>query len=606
MAANPYLANVPDARTVDYATWKTTMAKQAATRASSTRLAAARRAATGSTPPAAVVHDEEEPAGTAGSNDSQANAEPITGFGTGRRENQRVRILGALASLAAPTVRTLPPTAEDNGSIPLSKPTGIDGTGAITTTGVLGDGPHGTTGDQTNDFDFYTVTASAGNALVVDTSGGTVDTDTIVAVYTAAGDLVAADDDSGTGFRSRLSYDVAADGTYFVLVAGYSSDGPLPEDPNDSGSGAGGAEVGPYSLAMSSSPVDHDYYALVLAAGDVIGSTATGQADGLTIYRVDGAQMVRAVGLDASSLYAPNSPLPGGGNTTLAYVAEEAGTYVIQVSGEVGAYDANVEVYRPGAEIDRASRVQTVFLDFDGARVNTGIWGGPGTRDLSPFSAFIGKWGLTRSQEGALIDKITAEVRENIRTDLIRRGLNDDVAVRVINSKDNRDIFGQENVSRVIVGGTIDQSGIPTIGIAQYIDPGNYAHVDSALVLLDVLSDPAGDAASLNTYLKASSNRADFVSQAVGNVISHEIGHMIGNYHTDNVNEVVGLMDAGGTSFDNLYGVGPDGIGGTADDSDTDFFTDRYIPAEGFDGLENTLNVAAWAFGRDRGQVAAP
>lgn len=184
------------------------------------RLAAARRAATGSTPPAAVVHHEEEPAGTAGSNDSQANAEPITGFGTGRRENQRVRILGALASLAAPRVRALPPTAEDNGSISLSKPTGIDGTGAITTTGVPGDGPHGTTGDQTNDFDSYTVTASAGNALVVDTSGATVDTDTIVAVYTAAGDLVAADDDSGTGFRSRLSYDVAADGTYFVLVAG--------------------------------------------------------------------------------------------------------------------------------------------------------------------------------------------------------------------------------------------------------------------------------------------------------------------------------------------------------------------------------------------------
>ena len=65
--------------------------------------------------------------------------------------------------------------------------------------------------------------------------------------------------------------------------------------------------------------------------------------------------------------------------------------------------------------------MQTVFLDFDGARVNTGIWGGPGVRDLSPFSAFIAKWGLTRSQEGLLIDKITAEVTENIRTDLRQR-----------------------------------------------------------------------------------------------------------------------------------------------------------------------------------------
>ena len=61
----------------------------------------------------------------------------------------------------------------------------------------------------------------------------------------------------------------------------------------------------------------------------------------------------------------------------------------------------------------------------------------------------------------------------------------------MINSKDNADQFGKENVSRVIVGGTIAQSGISTIGIAQYIDPGNYGHEDSAVVLLDVLSDPS-------------------------------------------------------------------------------------------------------------------
>ena len=58
-------------------------------------------------------------------------------------------------------------------------------------------------------------------------------------------------------------------------------------------------------------------------------------------------------------------------------------------------------------------------------------------------------------------------MRENIRRDLIEQGLNDSIAVQVTNSKDNPDIFGKPNVYRVIVGGTIEQSGIPTIGIAQ-------------------------------------------------------------------------------------------------------------------------------------------
>jgi hypothetical protein len=109
--------------------------------------------------------------------------------------------------------------------------------------------------------------------------------------------------------------------------------------------------------------------------------------------------MVGAQNTDASSLYARESPLPGGGNTTLAYVAERSWLYAIRVDGSPGSYDTLVEAYRPGSEIDRAARVQTVFLDFDGARVNTGIWGRPGVRDLSPFAAFLGRWGLTRAQE---------------------------------------------------------------------------------------------------------------------------------------------------------------------------------------------------------------
>ena len=49
-----------------------------------------------------------------------------------------------------------------------------------------------------------------------------------------------------------------------------------------------------------------------------------------------------------------------------------------------------------------------------------------------------------------------------------------------------------------------------------------------------------------------------------------------------------------------LYGVGPDGVGGTADDPDVDFAEDIDTPNEGITGLEDTLNNTAWGFSRSR------
>ena len=81
----------------------------------------------------------------------------------------------------------------------------------------------------------------------------------------------------------------------------------------------------------------------------------------------------------------------------------------------------------------------------------------------------------------------------------------------MLNSRDNADPFGNPNVSRVIVGGTIDQSGVDTIGIAQSIDPGNFGREEQALVLLDIVSDPTDDDASFNAYMDDSSDRIKFV-----------------------------------------------------------------------------------------------
>ena len=50
-----------------------------------------------------------------------------------------------------------------------------------------------------------------------------------------------------------------------------------------------------------------------------------------------------------------------------------------------------------------------------------------------------------------------------------------------------------------------------------------------------------------------------------------------------------------------MFGVGPDGVGGTADDTDVDFGDDVLNPNEGFTGTEDTLTRTAFGLSRDGG-----
>ena len=157
-----------------------------------------------------------------------------------------------------------------------------------------------------------------------------------------------------------------------------------------------------------------------LKSGDVLGGVIQGGSPDLTVTRPDGVQAVGST-QDASFIYPASTLLPGGGNATFAYVAEEPGWYSVSTSAGAGAYDILLEAYRPGSVSAKKQTVQTVFLDFDGERVNTDVWGGPGVRTLSPFSSFVAKWGLTNADRNALINRIIETVRENIRADLASR-----------------------------------------------------------------------------------------------------------------------------------------------------------------------------------------
>jgi hypothetical protein len=82
--------------------------------------------------------------------------------------------------------------------------------------------------------------------------------------------------------------------------------------------------------------------------------------------------------------------------------------------------------------------------------------------------------------------------------------------------------------------------------------------------------------------------------------VSHEAGHFLGSFHVDQFDAQANLMDQGG-NFPLLYGVGPDGVGGTADDPDVDFGNDTFNPFEGFTGTEETLIRTAFGLSKGRG-----
>jgi len=565
--------------------------------ASSTAQADANRAARGKVRAAQRIasvqpkaYAEKEAAGTSGANDTVATAEALPDFGTSRAKNPKASISGDLALGAVPR---LPQADEDNGAIPLAADTGLLGVRKIVEIpGVIGDGPHGSAGDGHGDFDFYKVSGvSAGTPVTVDVAA-TGGLNAVVIFYdSAGGSFVYLDDPASGNVDGTVQLPTAGD--WYVMVSGWGS---LPGNTTDPASGGGAGSEGSYTLRLTGGlDGDRDLYSVDLKAGDVLGATVTGSSHTLSFYDAGGTELQTSSN-DFSGSYALSSPLPGGGNATVDLVAPKAGRYVVSASSGVGPYTVELEVYRPGTETEKAGTVQTLFLDFDGARVNTSMFGGNGAqRDLSPLSAFLPGWGLTKADENKLIDAVVASVKENMSRDLSARGTNPNFAIRILNSRDNADPFGRPDVSRVVVGGSVAESGITTIGIAQSIDPGNFGHEETALLLLDYISRPAPDPNSFNTFLAPGADKIAFIGRALGNYISHEAGHFSGSWHTTETNGTANLMDQGGNPTQ-MVGAGPDRLGGNADDVDVDYTTDTY--AAPFTGIEDTLNRTAWAYSR--------
>ena len=589
---NPYLAFLPAGARPDFDYW----------RAKAKFAGRARKEAMDALSPAIATApltvSEMEP------NDTQATANFLNDFGTGDGDFRVADVDGAIGMIF-PTV--IVPFAEDEGSIPLASEAELTTGESVVTSGVIGDGPFGSAGIGSGDFDFFRVAGVSAGQIIrvdVDTPVQFGDLDPYVVLYDATGEVIAVNDDDGSSFDSLLVAPVPFDGDYFVSIGGYGSF--ALDDPFDSSSGLGARSEGTYDVLISLDGGDSDFFSFDLEPGDILGASVSGAGTMLRLFAPDGELRV-ASSQDVTFLHPGASSLPGGGNAVLSYVIEEAGTWAILVRGDLGgAYDLDLLAETAALRDAEDGSVQALFLDFDGALVDLARFGGPPLlRSLSPLSNFLPNWGLNGTDVDAVIDAIIAAVRENISSDMRRFGKNGDFDasgragefdVEILNSRDHADPFGDPNVSRVVIGGTIREFGLSTIGIAESIDPGNFETSEDAVVLLDALSRPAGDPNSLNSIpLSAEITIIDLIGAAVGNIAAHEAGHYSGNFHTEQFTTLPNIMDQGGNLWGTI-GVGPDGIFGTDDDIDVDFGRDLYVPSEGFVGVEDTLNTIAFGF----------
>ena len=167
-------------------------------------------------------------------------------------------VLGMAAPAFAQGVIT---QTEQDDSFDTANETGLDQgeSGIVVAYGHNADGLYGVgEGDFSGDFDFFRLTANAGQVISVDlkSASDNVDFDSFVGIYGPSGTVVAKNDDQ-IGRASKLSFTAVESGEYFICVSnwinvdpGNGDDGSLPANPTVPGTGYGppGGTGGPYQV----------------------------------------------------------------------------------------------------------------------------------------------------------------------------------------------------------------------------------------------------------------------------------------------------------------------------------------------------------------------
>ena len=536
-------------------------------------------------------------------NDVLSTAQPIENFGTALDKSDSFSLS---ASFRADVERQVIQvnTAEDNGDIPKATEIQIQESTTYTITSEIGDGPHGFGGLSTGDFDFYKLKGlTTGQVLFIDVNARrnrepASNLDSFIYFLDSNGDIIDLNDDFD-GLDSFLELTVPSAGDFYVVVSGFGSG--LLADINDSSSGTNAGSEGEYDLIITDQiEIDTDIYRVDLLKGDVLGVAVDNTATAVEVVDAAG-NLVMASAANLSFILPEESPFHDlEGNASSILVIPSTGLYYINVSGsaqgEGATYMLRAKVARPALEQGLVPQKQKLFIDFDGADINANLLFQDGSffAQLSPMRDFLNNWGLTLDDEDELIDAILSVMEKQLKTELQENSGISKVDLEILNSRDHADVFGDENVSRIIIGGTADEIGFFTIGIAESIDPGNYATQETAVVLLDVLSAPSFDFNSLNFFeVEQGSSKINFIARAVGSVASHEAGHFFSSFHTDNSNETANIMDEGG-NLPQILGLNNAGKYEDGFEPLIQLTADEYSLFEGFSGVEDTMISTAY------------
>ncbi|MCY3022867.1 MAG: PKD domain-containing protein [Planctomycetota bacterium] len=354
---------------------------------------------------------------------------------------------------------------------------------------------------------------------------------------------------------------------------------------------------------------DGDFYKVTLKEHDILGFAINSQFDSYAAVTNVSAKILMDND-DISGwayIYPSGSPLPLPINLKLdlnaavSYIVPADGDYYIAVASyqrqSGGSYQMQVARRRPYMETQSTFAKQIIYLDFNGGAINPLNLFGEGltSADISPMRSFLPAWGLADTDEDAIITRTMAIVKSkydalrkaNLNGDRPTDGIPGHYDVEFQNSRDNVNLFGQPFVSRVLIGGTIDETGLDTIGLASCVDPGNFSTQDTAIVLLDLLSAPIPDGNSVNTLLLAPGvTKVEAVAQCIAVVAAHEAGHFLGCFHTEPNDNIDDIMDSGGAGVEVMAGTGPnmvfgDGFPPVGDDVDKQFVADIFDLAEG-------------------------
>ncbi len=345
---------------------------------------------------------------------------------------------------------------------------------------------------------------------------------------------------------------------------------------------------------------DIDTFAFDLRAGDILDISVLGAAGTIDLQFADGTSWLNTEILAGTTSYPPDSPLQTVGNAAVAQVVPEDGRYYLTVSPITtsGSYTVGLRVYRPVVESLPIGTQQIVFVDFDGAIYSRNVFNttgvpAPGVIRLPSLRSGLPLLGIQQIDDASynrLIDDIIAETKLQFSTlagngigngnngNYASSGIPGEFGITVLNSRDHADPGNNPLVTRVVIGGTVTDSEINTIGISSTLDVGNFSMDDIVIALLDSVVAGVTSVPSSNTK-----SVLDATAKFLALLVTHEAGHSFGARHQDNASIVPSIMDSGGR-FDQALGVGIDGIFGTVDDVPVDFATDIFAN-EGINGI---------------------